>query len=644
MKYEALNRTILENVGGKENINGLTHCITRLRFKLKDESKANTEVLKNTDGVVTVIQSGGQYQVVIGNHVPEVYDEFLQIAGITENSTESNSEAPKGLLNKFIDLISGIFTPTLSLLTATGMIKGLNVLMVTLGLYSNTSGTYALLQAAGDCFFYFFPIFLGYTSAQKFGLKPFVGMALGAALVYPNVANLKAAEPLYTLFTGTIFESPIYATFLGIPIVLMSYSQSVIPIIITTFFGAKVEKTLTKIVPSVIRNFVVPFGVMLSMVPLAYLIIGPVATWISNILGAGILWIYNLSPVLSGLVIGGLWQVLVMFGLHWGVVPIAINNLTSLGYDPLLTLMLGTPFATAGAVLAVVIRSKNAKVRELGIPAFISSLFGISEPSLYGITLPRKKPFFATLFSAGVAGIIMGFFGSKGYIMGGMGIFGLPNYINPSTGITMEFWAVVIAITVAFVLSFILTMTIAYDPSYDAIEPTTNKNDSNESNTQNNNSEKDLINLIDISSPIEGDILTLDKVEDAVFAQGLLGKGFAVNPTKGEIITLYDGTVETLLPSNHAIGLKYDNGVEMLIHVGMDTVNLAGKHFTAHVSQGDYVTKGQVLLTFDIEAIKAEGYSVTTPIVITNSNDYLEVIEPSLTDDVNPNKILSIVV
>ena len=430
MAYEKLVKEILKDVGGKENINGLTHCITRLRFNLKDEEKANTEELKEVPGVVTVVQSGGQYQVVIGNHVRDVYKEFIELSGLS-TETEVVKEK-KGLLDSFIDIISGIFTPVLGLLAATGMIKGLNVLFVSLGWFTNTSGTYAILQAAGDCFFYFFPIFLGYTAAKKFGLNQFVGMALGAALVYPAIAGLTASvEPLYTLFSGTIFESPIYITFLGIPVILMNYGSSVIPIVVSTFFGSKLEKSLARIIPGILKSFLVPFLTVIIMVPLTFIIIGPIATWAGDLLGEFVLTIYNFSPIVAGIAVGAIWQVLVMFGLHWGIIPIAINNISVLGYDPVMVLGQATPFATAGAVLAVIIKSRNVSVRAIGIPAFISSLFGVSEPSLYGVTLPRKKPFIATLISASVGGLIMGIFGTKSFIMGGMGIFSLPNYISP---------------------------------------------------------------------------------------------------------------------------------------------------------------------------------------------------------------------
>lgn len=621
MAYQELVQEILQGVGGKENIQGLTHCITRLRFNLKDESKATTEKIKKIKGVVTVVQAGGQYQVVIGNHVPEVYQEFVTYAGLSGNEASAAKEEKKGPIDTFIDIISGIFTPVLGLLAATGMIKGLNVLFVSLGWITNTSGTYAILQAAGDCFFYFFPIFLGYTAAKKFGLKPFIGMALGAALVYPALSGLtQGAKPLYTLFAGTIIESPVYVTFLGIPVILMSYSSSVIPIVISTFFGAKLEKFVTKIIPSVLRSFLVPFLTVLIMVPLTFIIIGPIATWIGNILGAGVLAIYNFNPIIAGAAVGAVWQVLVMFGLHWGIIPIAINNIGVLGYDPVMVLGQATCFATAGAVLAVIIKSRNNSVRAIGIPAFISSLFGVSEPSLYGITLPRKKPFIATLISASVGGLIMGIFGTKSYIMGGMGIFSLPNYIHPETGIGSGFYGYAIAIAVAFTMSFILTMTFFYDPTEDRKEAQPAEETAPAATAG------QLMTETEIDLPIKGQVLPLNEIKDTAFSQGLLGKGVAIQPAEGKVYAPFDGTVEVLFPTHHAIGLKSTEGIEVLIHVGMDTVNLNGEYFQAEVAQGDQIKKGDLLLTFDPQKIQEAGFATETPVVVTNSRDYLEVL------------------
>lgn len=631
MKYEKLAKDIIKNVGGKDNVNSLAHCITRLRFKLKDESKANTDVLKKMDGVVTVVQSGGQYQVVIGNHVPEVYQDVLDVAGLSSMNSD-DEEKKSGIFNRFIDVISGVFTPILGVLAATGMIKGLNALFLATGLITKTSGTYQLLQAAGDCFFYFLPIFLGFSAAKKFKLNQFVGMSIGAALVYPALSGLTSGDPLYILFQGTPIASPVYITFLGIPVILMSYSSSVIPIIISTYFASKVEKFLKDVIPSVVRNFLVPFTTLLIMVPLTFIVIGPIATWIGKFLGVLTLGIYNLNPIIAGIFMGGTWQLFVMFGLHWGIVPIKMNNISTLGYDSVLSLAQATPFATAGVVLAILMKTKNSKLKALAGPACISSIFGISEPSLYGITLPRKKPFIITLIASAVGGGIIGASGTKSYINGGLGIFGLPNYISPESGIDKGFYGFVVAIAVAFILGFILTYLFGYKAEEDMEEEV--KEDNKEV----------LVKQETIYSPIKGNVKALSEIEDEAFSKGALGKGIAIEPLEGKVIAPADGVLTTLFPTNHAIGITTDNGAEVLIHIGMDTVNLEGKYFTPKVKQGETIKKGDVLLEFDIKGIKSEGYSVITPVIVTNYEQYLDVIETDKKEVSFSDEVLNIVI
>lgn len=394
MKYEALAKSIIENVGGTENINSLTHCVTRLRFKLKDESKANTDVLKKIDGIVTVIKSGGQYQVVIGNHVPDVYQEVVTVGNLNSNdSSEQESDEKVGLFNKFVDMISGIFAPTLGTLAATGMIKGFNALFVALGWLTVESGTYQILNAIGDSLFYFFPIFLAFTASKKFKVNQFTAMAIGASLVYPTLAGIRAGDPLYTLFSGSIIESPVHTTFLGLPLILMDYSSTVIPIIVAIFLASKVEKGLKKIIPDVVKTFLIPFFTLLIIVPVTFMIVGPIATWAGSLVGAGTLAVYNLSPILAGAIVGGFWQIFVMFGLHWGLVPVALNNLAVYGYDPILAMSFAASFAQTGAIIAIMVKTKEKKVKSLGIPSVISGMFGVTEPAIYGISLPLKKPF-----------------------------------------------------------------------------------------------------------------------------------------------------------------------------------------------------------------------------------------------------------
>ncbi len=617
MKYEKLAKDIIKNVGGKENVNSLTHCVTRLRFKLKDESKANTDVLKNMDGVVTVVKSGGQYQVVIGNHVPDVFEDVNAVGGFAAAS-EDDSNEKMSLFNKFIDMISGVFAPTLGVLCATGMIKGFNALFIALHILSDKDGTYIILNGIGDSLFYFFPIFLGYTAAKKFKLNHFTGMAIGASMVYPKIMALTAAPPLYKVLSGTMFESSVSTTFLGIPVILMDYSSTVIPIIVAVFVASKVEKMFKNIIPDVVKTFLVPFCTLLVVVPLTFLAIGPLSTWAGKMLGALTSGIYNFSPIAAGLFIGGFWQVFVIFGLHWGLVPLAINNLTTLGYDSVLALSIAASFAQTGVVAAILIKTKNKKLKSLAIPAVVSGFFGVTEPAIYGITLPKKKPFIISCIAASIGGGIIGFFGSKGYMIGGMGIFALPSYIGPN-GMDQGFYGMAIAMVVGLVLGFVMMIFTKFEDDPETSEGT---------------KANSLVKQEILVSPLKGEVRPLSEVKDEAFSKGALGKGIAIEPIEGKVIAPVDGVLTTLFPTGHALGITSDNGAEILIHVGMDTVQLEGKHFTPIAKQGDTVKAGDVLLQFDIKAIKAEGYSVITPVIITNSDNYLDVIE---TDKKNIN-------
>lgn len=601
MKYEKLAQDIINNVGGKENVNSLTHCVTRLRFKLKDESKANTEVLKNMDGVVTVVKSGGQYQVVIGNHVPDVYADVVSIGGFGSASEEKSNEKLSPL-NAFIDIISGVFQPVLGVLCATGMIKGLNSILVAANLVDNSSSTYMVLNAIGDCLFYFFPIFLGFTAAKKFKMNQFTGMAIGASLVYPTITGV-AGQTL---------------DFFGIPMVmpLSSYATTIIPIILAVYVGSKVEKIFKKIIPDLVKTFLVPCLTLLVSIPITFIAIGPVATWASNLLGDVTLGIYNFSPILSGAFLGGLWQVFVMFGLHWGFVPIAMNALAVSGSCPIMSPSVAVCFAQTGVVIGMMLKTKDKKLKSLCIPSIISGFFGVTEPAIYGITLPRKKPFILSCVVGAIVGVIVGIFRVTGYSMGGLGIFVLPCYINPA-GIDKSFYGMLLAILAGLVIGAI-AMFIMHKDDENCTEEETSKDTVKAEN---------LISKEVIVSPIKGEVMPLEMIKDEVFSTGLLGKGIAIEPSEGKVIAPVDGVVKTLFPTYHAIGIASDKGAEILIHVGMDTVQLGGKCFTPKIAQGDRVKAGQLLLEFDIKGIKEAGFPVTTPVIITNSDNYLDVIK-----------------
>lgn len=618
-KYESLAKDIIKNVGGKENINGLTHCVTRLRFKLKDESKANDEVLKKMDGIITVMKSGGQYQVVVGNHVPYVYADVCSIAGLSDESVSDTKEEAKGkILDRIIDAISGIFQPILSVLAACGMLRGFNSMFATFGLYSNTSGGYLLIDTIGNAIFMFMPVFLAYTAAKKFGLKQFVGIVIGCALCTPGIqlsALSAAGQPLYTLFEGTMFQSPIYTTFFGIPIISMDYTSTVMPAILIVYFASKCQKIFEKIIPEVIKSFFVPFFTLIVALPIGYLILGPVATFGSNMIATGLLQIRELSPIIAGALMGALWQPLVIFGLHWGIIPVYMNNIMTNGFDNFLMPFFGATWATTAIVLAIMVKTRDKKLKSLCLPAFISGIFGITEPAIYGIVFPKKKPFIISCIVSGIVGAYYGFSNFSEYIIGGLGIFEFPSLINPQTGDLENVYVGIIGAVAATILGFIV-MYIFYKDE----EPKEIQAEKIEEVTT-----KDYI----IASPISGKVLPLEQAKDAAFAEGTLGKGLIILPEEGEVFSPVDGTISALFPTLHAIGITSDNGIELLIHIGLNTVQLEGKGFKAFVSARDKVKKGQKLITFDKKSIEEAGYSLETPVIITNTNDLLDIIETS---------------
>lgn len=633
-KYRELAEKIVANVGGKENINSLTHCITRLRFKLKDESKANDDVLKNMDGVVTIMHSAGQYQVVIGNHVGQVYEDVVDMTGLGGESS-APEEASGNIFNRLIDVISGIFQPFLGALSAGGMIKGLNALLVAAGVLTAESGTYIVLNAIGDAIFMFLPIAVAVAAAKKFGVNQYVGLVIGGALCYPAIqlSTLTAGgdvQPLYTLFSGSMFESPVYMTFMGLPFVANDYTSSVIPSILIVWMASKLQRPLRKIIPEVIQNFFVPFFLLLIALPIGFLVIGPVITILTNMLATGFDGLLKFSPILFGLIVGFFWQVLVMFGLHWSLIPIAILQLGTMGYSTALTGMFGASFAQTAAVAAMYFRLKNPKEKALVVPAVISGICGVTEPAIYGLSLPKKKPFIFSMVGGAISGAFMIAMGVRSYVMGGLGVFGIPSYINQQTGDSSGAIYSVIAIVIASVIGFALTFFFWKDE--EAVEV--------EEGQKAMEVRKEIV-----TAPVTGTMMPLSTAKDQAFAQGVLGKGVVIHPTVGEVVAPFDGTVMTMFPTKHAIGLVSDNGLELLIHIGLDTVQLDGKYFESHVEQGAKVKRGDKLVTFDIQAIEAAGYSVETPVIITNSADYLDIIESDKQENVcNDDELLTVLV
>lgn len=638
-KYQTLAKEIIQQVGGKENVISLTHCITRLRFKLHDESKANDDVLKNMDGVVTVMKSGGQYQVVIGNHVGDVYEDVLPLLDLDEEVSTSDEKKQKPL-NRFIDIISGVFQPILGIMAACGMIKGLNTLFVTLGWYTDTCGGYMILNAIGDGLFMFLPVFLGYTSAKKFNLKPMVGLVIGAIMCYPAIQNSaisEGAKPMYTLFANTIFESPVYIDFFGIPLISMDYTSTVIPVIFIAYFASKCQNLFNKIIPDLVKFFFVPMLTLLVAIPVGLVLIGPVVTFGSLIIANTVISIRNLSPMIAGGIVGLTWQILVIFGLHWGFIPVYINNILTYGYDNVMMPFFACTFATSAVVAAIFFKTKDKSLKEMCIPNFISGIFGVTEPAIYGILLPLKKPFIISCIAGGIGGAFYGAFNFRKFSMGGMGIFEFPAMMNPdgSMGnIIVAFAGVAITMVIAFLMMFLTFKDKEVEPEnvsttgkdLNTKTELNNVKDLEVSNAQVEVEDKPLIKNITVCSPIKGKIIPLSEVNDAAFSSEVLGKGCAIVPEEGVVTSPVNGTVATLFPTLHAIGILSDDSAEILIHIGLDTVQLEGKYFKAFVETGAKITKGQKLLEFDIDAIKNAGYHVETPVIITNTASYLDVL------------------
>lgn len=579
VKYEELVNFIIKNIGGKENVISLTHCVTRLRFQLKDESKANDEVLKANDGIITVMHTAGQYQIVIGNHVGDVYETILPKLGLSGEVVETKNKT--SIKDKFVDLVSSIFMPAIGMLCACGMIKGLNTILSFAGIYSSTSGLYTLIDAIGDSIFYFFPVIIGYTSAKKFKLTPFVGMVIGLALCYPTINGADLS-------------------IVGIQM-NVSYTSTVLPVILTVAVAAPMERLLNKYIPDVVKSFLTPMIVILLSTILGYMIIGPVANIVAGWLSDGVLSLYSISPVLAGIVFGGLWQVFVVFGVHITFIVLAIMNLAAGHPDPILSLQAFVAFSQTAVVLAIFLKTKQKKLKSICFPAIISGVFGVTEPAIYGITLQRLPMFVISCIGGSLSGAYAAFAGLKYQQMAGMGIFEMPAMF-PQNGTGAAMFQCVIASAFAIIPTFIAAYVFYRD-------------DHKEDNVTESLSEE-------VNQPIEGKIIPLNQVEDDAFSQEVLGKGIAIIPSEGKVYAPFDGTVITLFPTKHAIGIVSDNGCEVLIHIGMNTVQLNGKYFTSHVQQGDKVKKGQLLVEFDIDHILQEGYNLETPVIITNTKDY----------------------
>ncbi|MCM3544405.1 beta-glucoside-specific PTS transporter subunit IIABC [Priestia megaterium] len=618
MDYKQLGRDILHLAGGKKNVAMLTHCATRLRFEFNDISQVKAKEIEKLPGVISVVNKGGQFQVVVGNEVQQSYRAIINIIGEKTNSSgpkKGQNSEKKSWVSRFISVISTTFTPMIPAIIGAGMIKAILSVLVLVGFLTEKSQTYFVLNTIADAAFFFMPVLLAYGASIKFETSPILAMTIAGVLLHPNWSTvLQAGDPLH---------------FMGVPVRLTDYAGSVLPIIITVWIMSYIERLAERVSPSMVKFFTKPMLVLLITAPLALVVIGPFGTYLNDLVAVGAESINERASWLIPLLMGGLQPFLIVTGTAWAMTPIATSQLTRHGAEMINGPgMLASNIAQGAATLAVALKTNNKQLKQLAGSAGFTALVGITEPSLYGVTLKLKKPLIAAMIGGGCAGIYAGLSGLVRYAFVSPGLAALPAFIGKNP---MNIVHALITIAIAFVVTFILTWVIGFDDPIDE----SGKVDQEPIKEKKPVTVKNQIEVgsLQVMSPIEGEVVPLSEVNDDVFSSGLLGKGVAIVPNKGEVFAPFSGEIVTLLESKHAIGLKGDNGVELLIHVGIDTVTLKGQHFESYVSQGDRVEAGDKMLEFDMEAIKAKGFELVTPVIVTNDKQFSEVelAEPAST-------------
>ncbi|AHJ74888.1 beta-glucoside-specific PTS transporter subunit IIABC [Kosakonia sacchari] len=608
MNNKVLAENILQLVGGESNVATLVHCATRLRFKIIDNSKVRLAELDALDGVITVVNGSGQLQVVIGNRVPDVFRAFGTISGLLEDDKKKQPAEPAqntaSLLGRLIDLVAGIFTPLLGAMAAAGVLKGALAIVLAAGWLSNKESTYIILHAASDSLFYFLPMLLAITSARKFETNIFVAVSIAGALIYPSIQGL--------------FDGGQPVSFFGLPVVMMKYTGSVIPIIFSVWLMSIIERFLNRHIHESVRNILTPFFLLTLMVPLTLMTIGPIGISISEAVASLFVSIYGFNPIIASALMAAAWQVLVIFGVHWGFVTVFINDISVMGHSFLKAASSPSVFAQSGALLAVMLRAKDKKLKALAGSTFIASLFGITEPGVYGVTLKLKKPFICAVIAAAFGGAVVGYAKSSAISMGMPGLLTLPIFYGDG------FIGFLIGCGVAFIGSLVLTLIVGFDePSAQAI-PDASASEKKHPAHQPVMPKTAALVPEQITAPVSGALIPLAEVDDKVFSTGVVGPGFAIIPDEGRVYSPVDGHIASTFTSGHAIGIRSTAGAEILIHVGINTVQLDGQYFHMQVNEGDEVKKGQLLLTFDLNEIKQAGYDTVTPVVITNSEAWRE--------------------
>lgn len=597
LDYDKVAHNIILNIGGKENINGLRHCITRVRFRLKDESKANDEVIKSLEGVISVVKGGGEYMVVIGNAVEEVYDavcnQLGMIDGVSNEGSTSKDEKNTNIVMKVLNTVVGAVGPCLNIICAGGVLKGLLTILKMTNIVHNGSGIDILISAIGDAVFYFLPIFLGLNLAKHLKGDPFLGAFIGAILCYPTINGVDLS----------IFGISVKAT----------YTSSFLPVVAVTAIAIPLSKLLNKYIPKVVSGFLTPVITLLIAIPLGFTFIGPAVNYVGGLVNAGISTLLNAVPLLGGILFTGLYQVMVLFGIHAALTSFSFMSLLSGKPDAVMAMAMFPSFAQIGVVLAMYLRTKDQKLRSVALPSFISGIFGVTEPAIYGVTLPHIKMFVISCIGAAASGAVVMLSNTVSYTFSGMGIFALLGMVNSEHP---SFFYPILAAVVGFAVSFVLGFILFKDEE---------QTETNETEEENNNEISTIKERFEIESPVPGKVVSITKVPDETFASGMVGHGLAVEPSEGKVFAPFDGVCEVMFETLHALGLKSENGVDLLIHVGLETVSMNGKPFKAHVKSGDKIKKGQLLLEFDIKQIQEAGYPTITPVLVTNESEVGEV-------------------
>ncbi|QZN74300.1 MULTISPECIES: beta-glucoside-specific PTS transporter subunit IIABC [unclassified Paenibacillus] len=644
MNHRELSKEIIQLTGGQENITQAWHCITRLRFNVREQNKVQLEQIKALDGVLGAQFQNDQFQVVIGNQVAAVYEQIEdQMKQSSISKPETDAPHSKGI-NAVLDTISGIFTPILPAIVGTGMLKGILALLVTLGAIQEKSGEYQVLSSIANAAFYFLPFLLALSSARKFKVNEYIALTLAGTLLYPTILNAYLANQL----------EPI--RFLSLPVSIVNYTQSVIPIILGVWLLSYVHRWVDRFIPGPVKVIFTSMIVLVITVPILLIAIGPLGNYMGIYLEMGTSWLFAHSGPLTGIILGGFMPLIVMTGMHYAFFPGTLQNLSKLGYDVLLLpINLITNMSQAGAVTAVFLKTKDKRMKSIALSSGISALLGITEPALYGVTLKLKKPFYASLIGGAAGGGFITAVGLKCFGFAVPGLLSLPLYIGPNGGMS-NFWYALIGIGISFSVSFVVTLLLKWD------EPNTRNSAMSESTQTLTEQEQDTtisfsqemvtpvtVHSIEekkgeVFSPLIGELVPLSELPDQTFAEELTGKGIAIRPQDGRVTAPFDGTVTLVAKSKHAIMLTSSSGIDILIHVGLNSVSLKGKYFDVKVVAGQEVKKGELLLEFDMDGIQGAGIDLVTPVIVTNTPDYLDVVPVQVKGVIPMNELLLLTV